>query len=484
MWLRTWLHSEDFRHLLEAEAGRGMEAEARFGHFSWDGTVVRTPSFHAEGESVLRRVDAQNLSLDIGLGKVRQGVVQLRDGRIGRLEVEIAPQAGSGIDRSAGNGGAPPVKPPKWYDAFTPDEIELTGLEIGESVARIHLEEGPFSIEGSRWSVRPGSAKGAYEAIGTGGTIRFPWERSPQLEVERAELRYQDDMVFLTEAVFRLYDKGRLKLTGQADLAGGGYAFDGDLKDVDLREVLSEDWKRKLEGQFSATFGVTESDDVPVVNGHLEIQQGVLTGLPILDALGAYGGNPRFRRLALTEASTDFLRKDGSLWLRNLRVGSDGLIRVEGEIGIGANDELTGLIRLGLTPGTLALIPGAETKVFLPGERGLLWTSVRLSGTTGKPEEDLTERLIAAAGVRMFEILPETGEQVLKFSREAISPEMMRELAKHPEIIDQGVELIRRGKKALDGEGDALQEAADLLRDGSDLLDTGKSLFESIRGGK
>ncbi|WP_353565249.1 hypothetical protein [Haloferula sargassicola] len=481
--LRQWLHSDDFRHMLEAETGKGMKAEATFGAFQWDGTLVRTPSFTAEGKETLRRVEADNLSLDIGLGKVREGVVQLRDGRIGRLLVEVDPGAGEPAPAQPPEGGVPREKPAKWYDAFTPDEVELTGLEIGESALTVDLKEGPFSVAGARWSIRPGQAKGAYEAIGTGGVVRFPWDKLPPLRMEQTRLRYQQDRVYLSEALFRLYDRAQLRLTGEAALDGGGYAFDGILQDVDLAQVLPEDWKRKLEGELDATFSVRTEGEDPVVKGHVDVQRGVLTGLPVLDALGAYGGNPRFRRLALSEASADFLRKDGSLWLSNLVLASEGLMRVEGEVGIGPSKELDGRIRLGLTPGTLAMIPGAETKVFLPGERGLLWTTVRLSGTTEDPDEDLTARLIAAAGLRMFEVLPETGEQVLKFTRRAVSPETLRELAEHPEMIRQGSDLIEQTRKALDGDGDPIEEATKILRDGKDLLDVGKSLFESIHGG-
>ena len=86
-------------------------------------------------------------------------------------------------------------------------------------------------------------------------------------------------------------------------------------------------------------------------------------------------------------------------------------MRIEGRLDVlGRN--LNGSFRLGLTPGTLARIPGAETRVFLPGEEGLLWSNILITGTLDDPEEDLSGRLIAAAGARMFEMIPETGEWV------------------------------------------------------------------------
>jgi hypothetical protein len=165
------------------------------------------------------------------------------------------------------------------------------------------------------------------------------------------------------------------------------------------------------------------------------------------------------------------------LRLTDLVLASEGLMRVEGRLTKDRSDRLDGEFRVGLTPGTLSLIPGAETKVFLPGPRGLLWTTVRISGTTTDPEEDLTERLILAAGLRMFEILPETGEQVLRFSQEAVDPELMREVLGENGLIERGEDLIDRGKGLLDGEGDVIDEASDVLREGAGLIDLGRDLF-------
>ena len=49
-------------------------------------------------------------------------------------------------------------------------------------------------------------------------------------------------------------------------------------------------------------------------------------------------------------------------------------ILVVAVVGAGVVYAMIGRFRLGLAPGTLSTIPGAETDVFLPGERGLLWT--------------------------------------------------------------------------------------------------------------
>lgn len=121
---------------------------------------------------------------------------------------------------------------------------------------------------------------------------------------------------------------------------------------------------------------------------------------------------------------------------------------MEGSLSI-RGETLDGVFRLGLAPGTLANIPGAETDVFLPGERGLLWTPLRITGTLDDPKEDLTDRLIAAAGLRMFDVIPETGEKVIKFTRSVIGENPSK-------AVDQGMKIIDEGTKAVRGAGDIL----------------------------
>jgi hypothetical protein len=172
--------------------------------------------------------------------------------------------------------------------------------------------------------------------------------------------------------------------------------------------------------------------------------------VPVLDALSAYADTTRFRRLALEEGKTDFAWENGNLALRNLVIASSGLMRLEGALRMDPQERLDGRFRLGIVPGVLARIPGAESVVFSPGERGLLWTDLRITGTRDDPEEDLSKRLVEAAGLRMFEVLPETGERVLKFTKEVIDGDLETRLQKGAEVINQGRAVIDEAKGVVD----------------------------------
>jgi hypothetical protein len=89
--------------------------------------------------------------------------------------------------------------------------------------------------------------------------------------------------------------------------------------------------------------------------------------------------------------------------------------------------------------------------VFKPGRFGLLWAPIRVTGTLSDPKEDLTDRLTEAAGARMFELLPETGEKVFKFTKNVLGESPTKIIEKGSEVIDKGGELIKGAGDLLKG---------------------------------
>lgn len=447
MGLRSWLHGEDFRHMLSAEAGKALDVKSEFGRFQWSGTRMDTEGFKATGEGIVRSVDAEGLRIDMGLGGWWQGVWRVEDARARRIEVEIDTTAAKRASEAPQSVQVEvPPKPKKWYDAFVPQEVEVRQVEVASSSLKVITKSGPVGIRGTSWRVTPDVAQGSYRAEGSDGTVLLPWKWAPPMALGRARLRYQDDAIFLTDADFQVYESGRLDLSGEMSVKGDGFVFNGDLRDVMCAEVLPEDWKQRLSGKVDSDFTVEHGPRGPLVKGHLELTDGVLTAMPLLDSLSAYADTTRFRRLALQDGRVDYEWEDGAIHLRNLVIASEGLVRLEGTMRVDREKRLDGRFRLGLVPGVLARIPGAETIVFQSGERGLLWTTLRVTGTIDDPEEDLTGRLIEAAGLRMFEILPETGERVLKFTREVLDADMTKHLEKGVEVIETGRDVIREAE--------------------------------------
>ena len=412
--VRGYLHSDAFRHFMSAKVSRAARVNGRFAPFRWDGLAVESREFHATGEGLVRELRVEGLHTEIGVGGLGRGVWEIRGSRARRLEVSLDARA-SGVVQTPTvrrRVSKPQPKPRGWL----PTEVEVEGIDVGNVIIRATLKQGPASVTGMSVHVEPTAGRQAYRAELADGAIVLPHDHVPTIRLDRASLRYQDGRFFLTGANASVWRAGIMEASGEWDSVAGSYAIQGGISGVKCDELLNETWAKRLTGGIATDFTFSNARGVPAARGHLAIRNGTLTALPILDALAAYADTRRFRMLALSEAHSDWRWQRGELRFAHLVLASEGLVRLEGDLAI-RDRRLDGTFRLGIAPGTLATIPGAETDVFLAGERGLLWAPLRITGTLDDPDEDLTDRLVAAAGARMFDVLPETGERVIKYSR-------------------------------------------------------------------
>lgn len=446
--LRSYLHSDAFRKFLSVEAGEMAKVTGEFGAFHWDGLAVNTDSFEAKGDGLVTALRADGLHTEVGLGGVRRGVWEIRGSSLRRLEVSVdarkqeqedtVPEVSPKVGKKA--------KRPSWF----PSEAELDSIDVRELAVKAILDDGLAIASGMSVHAEQAGAKDAYRAEIQGGTVRLPFAMVPELRVDRVRLRYQDGQVFLTDATLAAWAGGRIHGSGEVEIKSRQFSIEGDATGMKCEDVLNADWAKRLTGDVTSDFTVNNRPGFRQASGKLTVKNGVLTALPMLDALAAYADTRRFRVLTLSEAHTGWRWKKGEISLTNLVLASEGLVRLEGSIDIRGR-AIDGAFRLGLAPGTLSTIPGAETDVFISGERGLLWTTLRITGTLDDPREDLTDRLIAAAGMRMFDQIPETGEKVIKFTHSLLGEPSSKTIDKGVKLIEKSSKTVREVSGILDG---------------------------------
>jgi hypothetical protein len=423
MWLRGYLSSKEFRQTIVTAAEKSLRAETTISPLRWDGFQVNADTFEATGDAGLRQLTIDGVKTGIDAGGVMRGVWSVSPSRITKLSV-VWDTTAEPLPQEEPEPALIPHKS-NWYDSWIPRKVETDSLTINDSHLRLITADGDATIKGTRWDIEPTDtlAKGKLRA--SGGTVALPYAWAPTAELDRLRMTYQDGQVYLTDAKMRVYENGHIDLGGEVDVANKSYSVEGTVRDVMCNEVLPPDWRQRLMGKIESGFVVRSGNPNPTVNGQLVIHQGVLTALPVLDKLAAYSQSVRFRTLTLHTAECDYEWSGDRIVLTNVKLGSEGLARMEGHItftrkGDGEPYAIHGNFQVGLAPGTLAQIPGAEEDVFQPGPRGLLWAPMNLSGTTEAPKEDLSDRLMAAAGARMFDIIPATGQRVLKYTQQVI----------------------------------------------------------------
>lgn len=448
VWLRQYLSSKEFRQLIVTEAEKSLRAKTSLSALRWDGFQVNSDFFEASGDSSLQQLSIEGIKTGIDAGGVVRGVWSVSPSRVTKLsatfDTTAVPLPETVIEEPV---PAPVVKKSSWYDSWIPQKVETDALIVSDSHIKVITRDGIGQINGTRWEVEPSDTVAKFKLRANAGKINLPYSWAPEAKLERMRMTYQTGYLYLTDATLRLYENGHLDLAGEMDFSQKSYSLEGSLRDVYCHEVLPPDWRQRLTGKLETAFELRSGNPNPTLKGRLNIHQGMLTALPVLDKLAAYSQSLRFRTLTLHTAECDYEWSGDRIILTNVKLGSEGLVRMEGKITltrVGPNQPyaMSGDFQVGLAPGTLAQIPGAEEDVFLPGPRGLLWAPMHLSGTTDEPKEDLSARLMAAAGVRMFDIIPATGQKVLKYTQQVVG-----DGTAFTGVVDQALET---GNKAIE----------------------------------
>ena len=452
-WLKSYLHSDDFRVFLGEKVGDAMGANAQFELFEWQGMEAKTKGFSSENGKLIRSMRADDVQARVNLSGVRRGAWEVSDLRVKRLDLVIDTREDansvttadedndlSPASSSSGEGG--------FLAGLLPDRAELISAEIERLNLNLKTTAGRLRASNIIARIDAARADGAYDVNLSDGLIETTWFGSP-LDLMSARGKYQGGRLFLTESKSKVYERGILDLNGEVD--GGKFGFYGNLRDVRGEELVSADWQKRITGDLATEFTVQSGRALAdgkyadtIMRGELELKRGVLTSLPILDTIAAYANSRRFRRLNFSEAKLKYKKEGDRLELTEIILAAEGLVRVEGRLTLD-DGRVDGRFKVGIMPGTLAHIPGAETKVFIRGEKGLLWSPLHITGTVDAPKEDLSDRMIAAAGERMFELVPETGKMALKFARDSAVQLPGKAVVTGTDVIRGGAGAVQKG---------------------------------------
>lgn len=466
--VRSYLRSDEFRVMLGSRAGEMLEGKGEFTSFQWDGWSVATDDFSFTAANGVQKFIAQQIEADVDIGAIWSSAYRLEN--IQLREFTFQGDFRSGV---TGTGEVDSWKSESgFFSDLLPDRVEISGVDVASVSGEALTDSGDWRWKNVTAKIKPGSGEQVYDLQLNGGEISIPLSLVDKLSLRSAKGRYSGGQVFLLSSEFGALENATLRAEGDFSLTEKTWQIHGDVTGARVDDFIQEDWKQKIMGLLVADFEVTGAPEQEVlIRGNLDITDGVLTALPVLNHIAAYANSTRFRRLVLNEASLEFEKVGSSLTLRNILLHSEGLVRLEGDMRIDGQIIRKGDFQVGISPGTLDHIPGAETKVFKRGKLGYLWAPLTVSGTLEAPKEDLSGRLIDAAMERMFEKIPETGQYALKYGGKVMSDSTKA-------LLDEKGIILGVGKAAIDavrnlnpidlgtgGDG-VLKKGKDVVKDG------------------
>lgn len=479
IWLRSYLQSEKFRRWISAEASQRLEAEVEMSGITWQDSSATVGSFTAKGSeaSAFGFVEARDIRATVNAGAVWDRVWQVDGVKVARVFVDLsapkqaaAPAVASGGDGSGSSGGS------GFLSSFLPNRTVVKEISVDQAGMLWSSGENRAEVRGIGLQVKPAETNEFFLFSGHGGTVNLSMAPEMPVKLEDFEASWQDgeltvDALNADAAGAQLTAEGTVSMGDRAalDLKAG-------ISGLDLSRVLPPDWLKSLSGKAGGTVRVSGDPRVPAKllwRGQAVLREGLLEGLPLLHVIAKKTRNEALIRLLLKDARTDFTRTGEGGWLLEKIMVDAGTLRMKGRASTAPDGALNGDLLLGILPGTLRYLAGAEQSVFLPlnqllvtqqerslitqDDAGLLWTRLKLHGTVDHPKEDLSDRLAQA----WFNA---TVDEVMGMSMEGAF---------------KAAELA--SKTAADAAGQVLEKAPEMLENG---LKTGSELLEKgIEGG-
>jgi hypothetical protein len=471
-WVRGYLQEEAFRDRLEQAFGSQMQAQVTLSPLRWTGDeVTATEAGLSTATGWQARLNGLHTTLD--WNAFRQGKWRTVGTGVDSITMARLPQPQAAAPAPARESTPPPDGQisdtdsaiPAWLHRYLPSSTEVDGIRVDRFTL---LHPGPWNLRDARvrlstWRQGETSLQGMVEGGIVETPLMLPAQTVPmKLNLSRASLRLSAEDLHLKEATLTWLETTEITARGHLRPLDGTWEGSASITGIPMRECLTEDWRIRLSGKLEASLKARgDSISTPVISGRLNLREGVLTALPILDQLASYTGVERFKRIVLDTATAEVTLNGSRRQFDKVILQSNGLLYLDGNLVV-EGELIEGNFLLGVTPETLKWIPGAQQHVFTSthpaGPAGMLWTPLRITGSIQSPKEDLSSRLAAAAGKA---VLDGTGQIVGQGSELLLTPVLGKDAAVLPgavikEATDTTGKAVETGVKLLEGIGGGL----------------------------
>lgn len=500
--IRSYLQSEKFRIMLGEKASEVLKAKTEFSQFTWTGARVSTDKVTAFGheEAVFSKLKAEGVSATVDIGAAWGGVWRITEVNINRVNALLDSDdrlSGSppSVEKSDDGGG--------FFSSFIPEEVEVVKARIGELNFDIRTGEEGLT-RGRNWvaELAPSSTEGIWKMRSKSGSLELDGlDLVPKLELQDLAVRIGEEKMFIDDASFGAFEKGRLNVSGEVSFGeDGDLALVARFNEIDASEVVSGDWVKRIHGRVGGRLELNGSADDEggiVKKGKVTLENGVLEALPVLEKLESLTNTKKFRRLYLSQLKVGFEQNKFHRDINDFILDSSGTICLKGHAHWETNQLQGGSYMFGIAPDVIQWMPawkkiiveqmfsssldsafnkafaGRSTVDIEKPPSGYLWTVVKIDPSAAEPfTADLRRQLLDAGGLAILAELEGLSEQAIEKARVVAEAAIESGTDLADVMSEHGIDSIDRllSEDGIDALGGMLQETG--------VLELPKGLFD------
>lgn len=398
--LRSHITSENFRRLLENRTSSALGAVAEISPLRWDGGTLFGESLKLHGTegAGLHIIEARHVRARWDWMAVFSGAWRLEVITIESLKATFQPDVRvftPSFKTSNADGNSSPSILPSRFEAGI-SQVRRADLEFGE----VSLKDTSLEIL---------NREGSWIVTGTGGRLSI--SNLPECAIYSFLIRLAGNSIALDSCTMRPDGGGNLHASGEWP---GKLSLNAE--DMDLPQLIGSPWDRMVSGRISGNATI----DPNGASGFLSAKDASLRHVGWLRQLATLLNESALANPSFSRAEGSF-RVTNNFWQwTGIVLESGGALRVEGDVSIAPDRSINGMLQLGLATRLVDSLPGAKASVFTTERDGYLWSPVVLGGSLDAPSEDLSPRIVTAAGAALIESVQPALQAVPERTRDAV----------------------------------------------------------------
>lgn len=421
LYLKSYLKSPAFHDQLNDRLAGTIKARTEFEDLTWLGNGVQLSRIKSTGyaDSLFSEGTIDDITAEVKLDlwnrtvevpNINLGRVNLRISEDGKLPRPFNSELNTTTSALDGDNGE------SFLDSLKPNKFIFHKINISEVSARIISEQKEIRLSSlpmtlcsrsdTHWRTlesHPNHDRAILMTnLGQGCRIVIRDLKARAHPNQFDLLNFNGELKPLAEnkkQSFNDTNTTRITMTGhyRNQARKSDFQAEATINDVKLEEWVEEDWVKALRGIADITASI-EGDptklETILLKGNFNLKRGVLTGLPMLENLAERTKTKEFTRLELNTARWNFEKQAEQMLIKEIEIEARGLVRLQGSITINGIN-IKGTIEVGVAPGRLRSIDGAEQRIFTREENGYKWAvpPMTISGSLNNITEDLGTRI-------------------------------------------------------------------------------------------